>query len=30
MKSWWNLEAAFGPCQAIGHNPFLTLDDAEF
>jgi hypothetical protein len=29
MKSWWNLEAGFGPCQAIGNNLFQTLNDAE-
>ena len=29
MKSWWNLEAGFGPCQAIGDNLFQNLDDAE-
>ncbi len=29
MKSWWNLEAGFGPCQAIGDNLFQTLNDAE-
>jgi hypothetical protein len=29
MKSWWNLEAGFGPCQAIGDNIFQTLNDAE-
>jgi hypothetical protein len=29
MKSWWNLEAGFGPCQAIGDNLFQTLKDAE-
>ena len=28
MKSWWNLEAGFGPCQAIGDNLFKTLDEA--
>jgi hypothetical protein len=29
MKKWWNLEAGFGPCQAIGDNIFQNLDDAE-
>jgi hypothetical protein len=29
MKSWWNLEAGFGPCQAIGDNLFQSLHDAE-
>ena len=29
MKNWWNLEAGFGPCQAIGDNLFKTLDEAE-
>ena len=29
MKSWWNLEAGFGPCEAIGDNLFKTLDEAE-
>ena len=29
MKSWWNLEAGFGPCDAIGDNLFKTLDEAE-
>ena len=29
MKSWWNLEAGFGPCQAIGDTLFQTLNDAE-
>ena len=29
MKSWWNLEAGFGPCQAIGDNLFQNLHDAE-
>jgi hypothetical protein len=28
MKSWWNLEAGFGPCDAKGDNLFKTLDDA--
>ncbi len=28
MKSWWNLEAGFGPCQAIEDNIFQTLDEA--
>ncbi len=28
MKSWWNLEAGFGPCQAVGDNLFKTLDEA--
>jgi hypothetical protein len=29
MKSWWNLEAGFGPCQAVGDHLFQTLEDAE-
>jgi hypothetical protein len=29
MKSWWNLEAGFGPCDAIGDNLFKTLDEVE-
>ena len=29
MKSWWNLEAGFGPYQAIGDNLFQNLNDAE-
>ncbi len=29
MKSWWNLEAGFGPCEAVGNNLFKTLDEAE-
>ena len=28
MKSWWNLEAGFGPCEAMGDNLFKTLDEA--
>ena len=28
MKSWWNLEAGFGPCDAKGDNLFKTLDEA--
>lgn len=28
MKSWWNLEAGFGPCEAVGDNLFKTLDEA--
>ena len=28
MKSWWNLEAGFGPCEAKGDNLFKTLDEA--
>jgi hypothetical protein len=29
MRKWWNLEAGFGPVQAIGDNVFSSLDDAE-
>ena len=28
MKSWWNLEARFGLCDAKGDNLFKTLDEA--
>ena len=28
MKNWWNLEAGFGPCEAVGDNLFKSLDDA--
>ncbi len=28
MKNWWNLEAGFGPCEAVGDNLFKTLDEA--
>ena len=28
MKSWWNLEAGFGPCDEKGDNLFKNLDEA--
>ncbi len=29
MKGWWNLEAGFGPCEAMGDNLYKTLNEAE-